>query len=387
MIRNKYVVEAIAFTSYVLFAMAWVAGTTNMGQIMDAMGVTSLAAGSMLSGAVTLAKIVGTFIAALIAVKLGVKYAFLVSGLMIGLGVISPYSPNYDILLVSRFLMGLGGALMVVYFNPIVLRWFEAHERPIVNGLNAVAFNVGTAIVIWLSGDMNEMFGGWKNTLTVISVASIVLAILWALVDYSDESTGGAKDASAEEVEKFSYSQGLKDRFIWAFSFTYAGIIALYIGLFTFGPKAGISLNTVVMSAGIVGTLVGIAFSRRYPQRVPVIRWSGFLLALSSIGLLFGKSELLQEISAFALGFFIFFPITALFTIPHELPKMTGDRITVIFSLFYSISYIFSTVVLWVFGRLYDYSGNYQAGFAMLCVCATTFFLGSFFLPETKKDA
>ena len=62
-IRNKYLVELIAFLSYVLFAMAWVGGTAYMDQIMAAMDVTSLASASFLSGAVTLAKIVGTFLA------------------------------------------------------------------------------------------------------------------------------------------------------------------------------------------------------------------------------------------------------------------------------------------------------------------------------------
>ena len=86
------------------------------------------------------------------------------------------------------------------------------------------------------------------------------------------------------------------------------------------------------------------------------------------------------------LGFFIFFPVTALVTIPHELPNMTGERITVVFSLFYSISYLIATVVLWNFGRLVDINqGDFTNAFSLITVVSSTFFIGSFFLPETAN--
>jgi len=106
-ISNKYLVAILVFVSYTLFAMAWVGGTASMGQIMASMHIDSLASASFISGAVTLAKIVGTFIAAWLAVKVGVKKAFFISGVLISIGLLTPLAPNYELLLVSRFLMGL----------------------------------------------------------------------------------------------------------------------------------------------------------------------------------------------------------------------------------------------------------------------------------------
>ena len=84
--------------------------------------------------------------------------------------------------------------------------------------------------------------------------------------------------------------------------------------------------------------------------------------------------------------FFIFFPVTALVTIPHELPNMTGERITVVFSLFYSISYLIATIVLWNFGRLVDINqGDFTSAFTLITAVSSTFFIGSFFLPETAN--
>ena len=392
-INDKYLVAVIVFISYTLFAMAWVGGTASMNQIMSAMEIDSLASASFISGAVTLAKIVGTFIAAWLALKLGIKYAFFVSGLLISIGLLTPLSPNYELLLVSRFLMGLGGAFMIVYFNPIVMAWFEPDERPTVNGINAVAFNVGTGIILWQMANFNSLTGNWQNTLIIFSLASVSFSFAWLLVVNKEKlSTPNDKNATQQSAIKkeqvldtyYSYLDGLKDKFNWVYALTYSGILAFYICLFTFYPKAGISQSALVIGAGIVGTIAGIIYSKKIPARLPVIRWSGLLVTVTVVGLSFSSSTALQTVSAMLLGFFIFFPITALVTIPHELPKMNSQRITVIFSLFYSISYLVATAVLWFFGKLVDINqGDFSFAFALICIVSSTFFIGSFFLPET----
>ena len=383
-INNKYLVAILVFVSYTLFAMAWVGGTASMGQIMASMHIDSLASASFISGAVTLAKIVGTFIAAWLAVKVGVKKAFFISGVLISVGILTPLAPNYELLLVSRFLMGLGGAFMIVYFNPIVMAWFTPEERPTINGINAVAFNVGTGLILWQMSNFNSLTGSWQNTLLLFSLVSVLLSIAWLLVENKETNT--TTKQNEETRVSYSYLDGLKDKFNWIYALTYSGILAFYICLFTFYPKAGISQSALVIGSGIIGTLAGIFYSKKFIARVPVIRWSGLVIILTVLGLSFGNSEWLQTACAMALGFFIFFPVTALVTIPHELPNMTGERITVVFSLFYSISYLIATIVLWNFGRLVDINqGDFTSAFILITVVSSTFFIGSFFLPETAN--
>ena len=383
-ISNKYFVESLVFASYVLFAMAWVGGTASMGQIMASMHIDSLASASFISGAVTLAKIVGTFAAAYLTLKLGVKYAFLTAALLIVAGIMTPYAPNYEWLLLSRFLMGLGGAFMIVYFNPIVMLWFAPQERPVINGLNAVAFNIGTAIVLWGMPTINAISGSWQNSLIVFSVMSLLLALAWLLVKFESQPQAACQ-GSATAVN-YSYLDGLKDSFNWVYAFTYSGLLSFYICLFTFYPQAGISQSKWVIGFGIIGTLAGILYSRKKPLRLPIIRLSGAVIFVTVLGLSFGAEAWQQTLCAIVLGFFIFFPVTALVSIPHELPQMTGQKITVVFSLFWSLSYLVSTLVLWLFGKLVDMNeGSYFASFLLISVLSATVFIGSYFLPETGK--
>ncbi|MCP4272395.1 MAG: MFS transporter, partial [Gammaproteobacteria bacterium] len=383
-ITNKYLVEAIVFSSYVLFAMAWVGGTASMGNIMSSFSLDSMASASFISGAVTFAKIIGTFLAALVSIKLGIKGALFFACLLVATGIFTPLASGYDVLLISRFLMGLGGALMIVYFNPVVMKWFSIEERPTINGINAVAFNVGTAIILWSMPAINSITGGWQNSLIYFSVASLLLAILWLFVEYE-------KDEQKEEVnqqssdDNYSYVDGLKDKFNWAYAFCYSGLLAFYICLFTFYPKAGIVASKWVIGFGIVGTIAGMIYSKNVSRRLPVIRWSGLIQTLTIVGLSFSTDETMQTLCAIILGFFIFFPITALVSIPHELPNMTSSKITVVFSLFWSISYLVATIVLWFFGYMVDvYSGSFNEAFVLISAVSASFFIGSFMLPEPK---
>ncbi len=384
-ITNKYIIEAIVFISYVLFAMTWVGGTASMGHIMSNFHVDSMASASFISGSVTFAKIIGTFLAAYIALKIGIKVAFFVSSLLVAIGIFTPLASSYDVLLISRFLMGLGGALMIVYFNPIVMKLFAIEERPVINGINAVAFNVGTAIILWSMSSINSITGSWENSLILFSISSLLLAILWIFVEYE---TKQVDDTNNEEIvsDKYSYLDGIKDKFNWSYALCYSGLLAFYICLFTFYPKAGIVASKWVIGFGIIGTIAGMIYSKYIPKRLPIIRWSGLVQTITIIGLSFSSNEILQTISAIVLGFAIFFPITALISIPHELPHMTTNKITVIFSLFWSISYLIATLVLWLFGYVVDMnSGSYTQAFVLISIVSTSFFIGSFFLPEPKK--
>jgi cyanate permease len=365
--------------------MTWVGGTASMGHIMSNFQVDSMASASFISGAVTFAKIIGTFLAAYIALKIGIKVAFFASSILVAIGILTPLASSYDVLLISRFLMGLGGALMIVYFNPIVMKLFPVEDRPVINGFNAVAFNVGTAIILWSMSAINSITGSWENSLILFSVASLLLALLWIFVEYETKQTNNTNSVKIT-TNKYSYLDGIKDKFNWAYALCYSGLLAFYICLFTFYPKAGIVASKWVIGFGIIGTIAGMIYSKYVPKRLPVIRWSGLLQTITIIGLSFSNNEILQTASAIVLGFVIFFPITALISIPHELPQMTTDKITVVFSLFWSISYLIATLVLWLFGFVVDmYSGNYTQAFVLISIVSTSFFIGSFFLPEPKK--
>lgn len=382
--KKKYLIEFIMFTSYMLFAMSWVGSATFMKDIMQMTGMHSLTQASFLSTALTFAKIIGTFIAAWTIVKFGIRKAFTVAMILMCLSIVTPYAANFSLLLISRFLMGLGGALIIVYFNPIVYKYFEPSERAVVNGLNAIAFNVGTAIMMFGSGFFVEAFGNWKYVLTTVSLGSMIMLVVWLI--FGKINLDSPQANNSQLVDKYSVLDGLKDKFTWVFALTYAGLLAFYIVLFTFYPKAGIVQAKQVILFGIVGAVIGMIYSNKFSRRIPILRVSGFIQIIAAFGLSFaGEHQNLATISSAILGFFMFLPMPALVTLAQERVGMTAQKISVTFSLFWSISYLVATIVPTIFAKIVDLNaGNYHQAFIFICLVEGSFFIGSLFLREKR---
>ena len=378
--NKKFVIEAILFITYMLFAMSWVGAASFMSNIMQMANMHSLTEASFLSTALTMAKIVGTAIAAWAISKLGIRIAFTLASFLICFSIITPYAHNFTLLLISRFLMGLGGALIIVYFNPIIFKYFTASERPIINGLNAICFNVGTAIMMFGVPTFLKIFSSWQQVLTAISASSAVMLILWIIFGNID-----LKNNSKQITENYSFKDGLKDKFNWAFAFTYSGLLSFYIVLFTFYPKAGIAQTKQVILFGIIGAVAGMIYSNKVKNRISIIRFSGLIQLVAAFALSFSNNMAISYASAAALGFFMFLPMSALITLAQEQPGMTAQKISVTFSLFWSISYLIATIIPTIFAKIVDLNhGSYTFAFIFICLVLSTFFLGSFLLKEPK---
>jgi hypothetical protein len=191
---------------------------------------------------------------------------------------------------------------------------------------------------------------------------------------------------NSQLVDKYSVLDGLKDKFTWVFALTYAGLLAFYIVLFTFYPKAGIVQAKQVILFGIVGAVIGMIYSNKFSRRIPILRVSGFIQIIAAFGLSFaGEHQNLATISAAILGFFMFLPMPALVTLAQERVGMTAQKISVTFSLFWSISYLVATIVPTIFAKIVDLNaGNYHQAFIFICLVEGSFFIGSLFLREKR---
>ncbi|TOK18527.1 MFS transporter [Vibrio parahaemolyticus] len=386
--NKKHLIEVIIFFTYALFAMSWVAGSMMTKDIMAFYDIDGMAAATWMTNAITIAKIIGNLAAAWLLVKMGPKKAFATASLLIVAGAIGAFASNYPLYIFSRLIMGFGGAFAIVYFNPIVINYFNAEERPLINGINAAAFNMGNLLAILFTGSLLANLGNWQNVILAISAISLAILIVWWFIS-DNFSLSGSANNSAQVT--YTLKDGVKESVNWWLPIAYSGLLFCYISVFalfplvpTFAAEAKY-LSSIMIGAGMVGTIVGIMVAKRYPLRVPVIRYCGLAMTLFAALMITTGSAMVAYVAAFMAGFFMFVPMTSLVTLPQELPNMTPARITVIFGMFWSISYMIETVLMYIAGVIADSTGNiaYAATFAV--VCSSTFFLASFFLPETGK--
>ena len=89
-------IEAIMFFTYAFFAVSWIAGSSLTPQIMEYFKLESFASATFISNAITIAKIIGNFMAAAILAKLYPKRAIMLgSGLIVVGSLIAIFSQQY----------------------------------------------------------------------------------------------------------------------------------------------------------------------------------------------------------------------------------------------------------------------------------------------------
>lgn len=388
--RNRaIIIETIMFFTYAFFAVNWIAGSTLTPQIMEFFNLKNFASATLISNAITIAKIIGNFTAAWFLHKLKPKKAIGLASFMVVAGsVVAILSTQYSIFVIGRFIMGFGGALYVVYFSPMVIHYFIEDQRATVSAINGVAYNFGSILAMLMIAPVVRWLVSWQKSMSFFAIISGILFILWLI--FGQDFPLGHKGQEEQNKKDTSIKEGLKKPFNWIFPFTYSGLLTLYIVVLTIFPQADITqvdskwLSALMAVGGIIGSILAILLNKRYQMRRPPIRWCGLFMTIVAIIMFKVNVPMVSYISALALGILMFLPVTSLVMIPQELPGMTPGRITTTMGLFWAISYVIETIVYWILGQVVDARG-FGPALMISAIFSLTFFIGSFLLPETGK--
>lgn len=390
--RKSIIIEVILFFTYAFFAVSWVAGSNLTPQIMAHFGLKDFASATFISNAISFAKILGNFLAATILYKLYPKKAVTLGAFSTFAGcLVAILAPHYLVFVLGRFIMGFGGALIVVYFNPFVVQYFSPKDRPTVNAINSVASNVGNMLGLVLVGPVVGLFKTWQPSMGFFAAISGLLFFAWLIFGEDFEINVHGKHGTTKIVKQYGLMDALKERINWLFPLTYSGLMTLYVVLLNVFPLSdqtlvdAKTLSTLVAMGGILGSVLAIALSKRYHKRLPVIRICGLLMTFFGYIMVSTGDPTIEFMAAFATGVFMFLPITSLVMITQELPGMTPAKLTQVMGLFWAISYVIESIAFYIIGLYIDKMG-YSAGLYISLGLSLTFFLGSFILPETGKD-
>lgn len=394
----RFVIEVIMFLTYAVFGMTLAAAGSFLKDIMRELSLT-LSQASFVNTSVTFAKIFGPALAAFVAAKLGLKRAFLLASVLISLGIFAPLAPDYPMLLIARFGMGIGGAFVVVYFTPITMQWFSGEERIFVNGINFISVSIGVMLGFFLTDPLiNALGGSWKKVLIIYSSISIFLAIMWLI--FGKEKDG--KKVGTKKAGNLSHLSGyidaIKDKNTWKITFAYAGTLCHYMTFITYFPTFYknspfftydswvLKAPAIVMLSGIPAVLTGIMLLKIFKLRIPIIRLAGCILVPAAMGMFLFKGETSVLICAVLTGFGMFLWRSPFFTIPQELPGSTPEKAGYMMSIFWAVSYIAATIAVWSVGRLTEITGTFIPGFILVSILAGSLLVGSFLLPETSQS-
>ncbi len=375
---TRYLLAGTLFLTYMLFAVGWRAGDHYVASHGFNASQTAL-----LTNAITIAQVVGSLVAANVLLRLGPRKALTLGSALIIFGGLISLTSAYPLVFFIRFVLGLGGALTVVFMSAIVAKVFTGRELQVVNGINSVAFNTGLAVALTFAVRMDANPTG--AVITTAALSAIILA-LWLVI-----SRHVPHEPAAEVAVDASYTMrdGFREWFNWVFALAYTGLLSYYIVAFTFMDAATVRW---VVYAGVIGALTGTVVAARVPNalkpRIVVI--SAALQLVSAVAVLALSEHRFATLVGVILGLAIFFPMPFFVQLAFIRPGVTPRQISVTFSIFWAVSYAGSVVFIQIFAWIADATGGLGAGnvpvstapLVFIVVVEATFLVGSVLLAR-----
>ena len=403
--RQGIFMFALLITAYVVFATNWVAGSNLSKQITDHYfngEKVSPIISEVVNYTITIARIIANLLAAFILIKLHPKKAATLALFCLCFSFFAIFTHNYWLYTASRMIMSFGGSMII-----------PNDKKIMTSAIITAAYNVGAALVAILFLLFKEHFvDDWRYTMIGFSIFSIILFIGWLMFSHDFEPTITWKHPNyfvykllieskeivhEEEVKKYTYADGFKDKFIYVFSLGFGGFLFLYVMPLVSLPrvvaehaknaqfKPEFMILTVTVG-GIIGTIFSLLVTRKLNfRRKPFLIAHGVLMiGFMGLGLYLVSSNVILAYVMFSLsGFFMYSQYPVYLNLPYELPNMNSQRLTIMFGIFWAFGYAIYTLFNFTWSLILNHMG-YSSSIIFYLLGSVIYIIFVFTFPETR---
>lgn len=388
----RFLIEVLLFSSYFVFGMSWIGYSPFLKEIQQQFALDYTRTGLVVS-AVSFAKIFIPFLAGIMAVRMGVSRAILIGNLCICASLYTPFASDFPMLVASRILFGVGGAIVVTLLGPAVLQWFPRGELALVNGFNYVAVNSGITASLFVTIPLALRLGRTR-TLMIYAAVSAAIAVAWLLFGRDRFPRSRAATASSGAT----YGEIFRMKEAWGLTLAAAGPLCVYLVFNTWlptfykeslglGAAKAAQLTGLANMVGIPSAILGGVLAQRTGRRKPFILISGALTGAAAFGLFLTSNLALLSVSAVVFGIGLFLWVAPLTTLAMELPGMTPQKLAVLNGVFFSVGYLLAFAAPLIAGALRDATGSFIPGFVIFSLFSFSLIFGGLMLQETPRPS
>ncbi len=182
-----------------------------------------------------IAALLSVFIGGVLVDRLGVRKSSIIfsSIVAVGVGLVAVFYDNWRIILVGRFLLGLGAEPLYVAMNVMIARWFKGKELAFAFALSLVFMRLGTIFSFTSGESIAKYFGRYQATLLAALILcgfSLLMNFIFNLLDMRGEKVLKLKSESADEGFSFQHIKEFKASF-WLVSLL---CVTFYSAVFPF---------------------------------------------------------------------------------------------------------------------------------------------------------
>ncbi|RNB85465.1 MFS transporter [Brevibacillus fluminis] len=400
-IKGQWSALWLCFLTTVANYIPYTGYSTQIPQMMKDLSMNYTMVGTLASVSALSGGLVFPFAGVLVD-KWGAKNVTLLGLLICSIGqVVFAYMPDYQWMLFSRVILGIGIALLFVAPYAMAIRWFEQSDKIGISlGVMFTTDGIGTVVALYLYSLILIEFG-WRGGSAIGAIIVFVMFVISAI--YMKEpphfanaqpENNGRPERKGSLLKEYLAAIGHKNVFV-ASSF--------FIGVWGSLSLAIYWVPTLLMEesgwseglAGFVGALYPLAgmicavgcglISDRMGKRKPFILVAGLGMTLSFVG--FAIALIFQQYTWLA----VMLPLSGLFAyggMPLSLAMATdtvGSKYAAsVTGLIFGIAFILGGVVYpLALGYIKDATNMYTAGFF---ATAASLFILNFLIALIGKD-
>jgi predicted MFS family arabinose efflux permease len=271
--KKSWIISTISILMGIAFAISMFKVPPVMGAIMKEYAINVTQAG-MLITAVGLTALIMSFPAGIIIQKVGIRLVaifamcFALAGNLLGI-----IASSYSILLVARFIEGVGYGCVGLIVPAIIAAWFPAEKRGLPMAIWSLWVSIGMLLILNISNVISPSFG-WKGNWWFTTILFAVIFVLFVLIVKMPAGGQVENEAQAPAGEKPSTMEGIKAPGAWllgiiftVYSFgygAYSGFYPIYLkqslGMDTAAANTATSVASITLI--ISGILIGFLLNK-----------------------------------------------------------------------------------------------------------------------------
>lgn len=301
------------------------------------------------------------------------------------------FSPNYYILLASQLLLGAGFAAVLPCLAKMVNVMFQK-KAGFATGIYVLGFPIGELVGLSVTPTLlSALNGDWRMVFKIFSVCSLILTVLWWLVDIKSPKQ---LRRLVDTKSKGMFKGLIKVKQIWILGGLCICSMGCYDTLLTWLPRIlelkGISALEASITASIfplgfllAGPVVGTLSDKR-GLRKPFI-WVLGLASMISLMLILYLSQVSLWGTILLAGFALSGILTLVLVIPTEHPELSrfvGGAVGLISSMG-NIGSIFFPIIV---GFLIDITSSPTLPLAVLAIISGTTVIVNLAVKETGRS-
>ncbi len=367
--------------------------------IIDGMGITRAQYGLLFSY-YSMPNLVMVLLGGILLDKVGIRRAGTLFAALCAIGVfLTASGPSFFLMLMGRFIFGLGAESLLITKTKILSKWFKGKELALGFALALSVARLGTIAAHNSSARIQAMSGSWRLSIWVSSVIMFISFALFLIYSGIDKTS----DKSFKERGKREKSDKSLFQDILSFkrSYWFVSILSMtfYSAIFPFtafstvflqtkygfsAVKGGFYTSLIVISSMIFTPLFGFLVDK-FGKRATMMIIGSLLLFPAHTFL--GLTSIYPGIAMLMLGFSFSLVPAALWP---TIPIIVKERcLGTAFGLMTLLQNIGMALVPWLAGRLTDVSGgNYTYAMIMFAFLG---FVGLIFslllrISERRED-